>query len=309
MTTFQLVKNNFKYLPFLTGNYSTAPGLKALSFADHSFDQKVFQIDDQYEVYLKNKTACRNENLKKYYLESHLKGQTVETVSRFIIDQLCHDYPENFSQDEQSLKNRLNGQRIDLTQNGSVNNPPYISQFDALSNQVQEDMAIFQLTDDADYLAAIHLCAPNHWSPADKIGKPFDTIHQPVAEMGKMLKNYRIMLESIVQKGGPYTRFAWGLATDDRLNHHPDAPPQITNSDWNGRTQESSDLYLRVERQNLVGFPTVNAILFTIRTYHYRVDELTTFEKSKLKEAIDSMTEATKKYKGIDRMMGLIERM
>ncbi|HCN82673.1 MAG TPA: DUF3445 domain-containing protein, partial [Sphingobacteriaceae bacterium] len=31
--------------------------------------------------------------------------------------------------------------------------------------------------------------------------------------------------------------------------------------------EDSTYLYVRVERQNLIGFPEVNAFLFTIRTY------------------------------------------
>jgi hypothetical protein len=100
----------------------------------------------------------------------------------------------------------------------------YVSLFDALCCQVQEDIAVCQLNRNEDWLAAIHLCAPNHWAPQDKIGKPFNKVHAPVADMEKINASYRKMFDSLVHKG-PFTRFAWGIATDTRLNHHPVAPP------------------------------------------------------------------------------------
>jgi hypothetical protein len=52
----------------------------------------------------------------------------------------------------------------------------YLSVFDMLCAQLQEDFAICCTNEHEDWLAAIHLCAPNHWAAGDKIGKPFEIL-------------------------------------------------------------------------------------------------------------------------------------
>ncbi|MEP4533871.1 MAG: DUF3445 domain-containing protein [Cyclobacteriaceae bacterium] len=296
-----------KYLPFLSGEYSTAPGIKLSAREKSERDRLVFQIDENYAEYIKNKEQCRSENIRKYHLTAHLKDETIAVANKFISKQLALEHPNHFTLDGDVLTNNLKKEtlRIAHEPTGHTN---YLSLFDALCCQVQEDLAVFQLTDESEYLAAIHLCSPNHWSPADKIGQPFDAIHKPVAGMEKTLERYRAMLQSIVKQGGPFVRFAWGIGTDNRLNHHPVAPDGIPQKEWDGRSGTNNSFFLRVERQNLVGFPEVNAFLFTIRTYFYPVDELESFEKAQLWKAINGMTEASREYKGIKELLPELNR-
>ena len=290
-----------KYLPFMSGVYSTAPGLKLTSKEPLPQDRFIFQIDDSYQTYLQNKQDCRREDIHKYYLESEPLAATMQTVNKYIVANLVEEYPDHFIQSDTALLNKLTNQTIPISEDWlATHNTDYLSLFDALCNQIQEDVAVFQLTRHADYLAAIHLCAPNHWSPAEKIGKPFDQIHEPVAGMDQTLQHYRKILESIVYKKGPFTRFAWGLGSDERLNHHPQPPPGEDRLKWQGRfLSENTPACLRVERQNLVGFPDLNAFLFTIRTYFYAVDSLSTSEQQQLWQAVQSMTPESLKYKGL----------
>lgn len=262
----------------------------------------IFQIDDTYQHYLGNKNACRQENIRKYYKESRLPETTMKAVNKYLLQQLLSEHPTVFSFQNRYLKNNTTHEPIKFRGDDlSVISDKYISAFDALCCQVQEDIAVFQLRGEYDWLAAIHLCAPNHWSPGDKIGRPFDEVHRPVADMEATIRRYPIMLKSIVDKGGPYTRFAWGISTDNRLNHHTEAPLGMDPVYWYGRKAISeNDLYVRVERQNLIGIPEVNAFVFTIRTYFYQVIELSGSEKLALASAIGSMTPATIKYKGLD---------
>jgi hypothetical protein len=181
-----------------------------------------------------------------------------------------------------------------------VEHPQYISLFDALCSQVQEDVAICQLEGERDWLAAIHLSSPNHWDPAQKIGRPFSSVHAVVPGMERLNQQYFKMLVTAVQKG-PFFRFAWGIATDTRLNHHPLPPPGIDPLYWQGRKVEAdeSNIYLRVERQTITGVPACNAFLFTIRTYFYDIDELTAEEKAALYSAVEGMSASSLEYKGL----------
>jgi hypothetical protein len=301
-----------KYLPFLNGQYSTAPGLTALAKAEDAWDRQVFQVDDRYGIFLGNKADCRQEDIHKYYLESGANKDTVASVNRYIVRRLLAEYPALFIlnevNDRYTLDNVRTGETIQWQEDWlKIQHPVYVSLFDALSCQVQEDLAICQLEGDKDWLAAIHLCAPNHWSPAEKIGRPFSAVHAIVPGMEKLNQAYFKMLETAVQKG-PFFRFAWGISTDTRLNHHPVSPKGLDSVDWQGRRAEGDEgmFNLRVERQTINGLPACNAFLFTIRTYFYPIEELAFNEKKALLAALESMSPQTLGYKGLTDKLDLL---
>jgi len=190
-----------------------------------------------------------------------------------------------------------------------VSDNTYPSLFDALCSQVEEDMAVCQIQGEQDWLAAIHLSAPNHWAPADKIGRPFGTVHGEVPGMEKLNQQYFKMLLTVIQKG-PFSRFAWGISTDSRLNHHPIPPHGVGAKEWHGRSIGDGEgkIYVRVERQTLVGIPGCEAFLFTIRTYFYEIAELTAVEKNALMNAVDSMSPQSLEYKGLTGKVELLRK-
>ncbi len=319
-----------KYLPFLDGKYSTAPGLNLMSKAGPQ-DQLVFQLDEQYAGFIGNKLDCRKEDIHKYYVENNLYRNTAIAVNKLIVNQLTKEHPSDFKLSVENdytrendgyafengsytLHNKRTGKSlqwkddwINVSAPINVGEGPYISLFDALCSQVQEDIAICQLDNEKDWLAAIHLSAPNHWSPAEKAGKPFGAVHSVVPGMEKLNQQYMKMLITAIQKG-PFFRFAWGIATDLRLNHHPLPPPGVDPTYWQGRKPEAETdpLYLRVERQTITGLPGSNAFLFTIRTYFYDVDELEPHEKEALQAAVESMSPQSLEYKGLTNTIDIL---
>lgn len=299
-----------RYLPFLSGIYTTAPGLVSTTRAE-GYDALIFQIDESYSLYLGNKKDCRQENIHKYYCEEELKPETMRSVNQYLVKQLELEHPQQFQVNytDRQFTNTTTHEVFSWNEDWlNTHCNSYESLFDALCCQVQEDIAVVQLTNDEDWIAAIHLCSPNHWAPGEKIGKPFSATHAPVPGMEKTLQHYRKMLESVIHASTPFTRFAWGIATDARLNHHPMAPPGTDNNNWQGRAHHKSNgWFIRTERQNLVGLGQVNAFLFTIRTYFYRVDELNRQEKDLLLKALQSMSPEALAYKGLTGSIGLLE--
>lgn len=305
-----------KYLPFLDGKYSTAPALNAMAKAADARDQFVFHIDEDYEDYINNKLSCRKENIDKYYVEADFYNDTLVNVNRQFVKQLIQEYPTDFTFTAAdgifSLENNKTGNRFQWNNDwATMQHDVYTSLFDALCSQVQEDIAVCQVDGDKDWLSAIHLSSANHWAPSEKIGRPFSSVHGIVPGMEKLNQQYFKMLVTAVQKG-PFFRFAWGISTDTRLNHHPIPPPGIDPVFWQGRRVESdtSKIYLRVERQTITGIPHCNAFFFTIRTFFYDIDELTAGEKKALFLAVEGMTPQSLEYKGLtDKVEILRERL
>jgi hypothetical protein len=256
-------------------------------------DNRIFDIDDEYQSYIDNKNNCRRE-LDKHLCTHEFSYEVEFEACVWIAHELARSYPTYFSIDESESEFSLQNKRTDTTVSWNrerFQRPErFRSLFDALSHQVQEDLAIFRLDRDTgrDWLAAIHLCSPNHWDPREKVGRPFPEIHQPVPAMERTISQYKPMLQSVISKG-PFARYAWGIDTDAKLNHHPAGP--------NRANKMGDRFFVRMERQHLAGLPAVNSFLFTIRTYFVDVDLLGTEERTALAAAIRTMTPASLAYK------------
>lgn len=293
----------------MKGKYEVSPGLKPLGTdcGMGASDKLIFQIGNEVEHFLENKQACRNENLQKYFCTYQDDLSTMHAVNDFIVEMLVNDYPDYFhistTQDYRVLHCNLTGEEIKLSPDYQlIDSLKYISLFDALCAQVPEDMAVWQVKENTDWLAALHICAPNHWAPQEKIGRNFSDFHAPVPGLEGLRKRYFPMLQSITDKGS-FVRFTWGLSTDCHLNHHPIPPPSIDKNHWQGRSFNPyhPELYIRTERQTLTGFQDENAVLFTIRTYFTNVASLSGEELEALASAIQSMSPASLVYKGLDK--------
>jgi len=158
--------------------------------------------------------------------------------------------------------------------------------FQNIAQQIQEDLVIHQINEQTDWTAAIHACFPGGWLPENQIGKSFEQIHQPVPEMN--LKNSRKLAETMVYHG-PFERYVWNLAFSNDINSHPSRLKPI----WN-----NTQLWIKFERQVIIGFPKHQAALFVIRQYLLPEQEI---DKPKLIEALKQMNDAQKIYKGLDR--------
>ncbi len=305
------------YFPLDRGRYEVKPGLMPFGtdLGNSQADAQVFQIDSNFTQYRQAKLLARTENLSKYYQTCNYAPTVAGAIARLIVERLTKEHPQYFytkkaANNLLAFHSRLTGDTIyldadwQLQQAQSQVMPPLSSTLDAIALQVQEDLAVVcRASDGTNWLSAIHLCYPNHWSAEDKIGKDFATVHAPVAGMEKInSRSEAIVRRMILQK--PMVRFAWGLSTDTRLNHHPKSPqnPMVIDY-WQGRSfdLEHPRLYLRIERQVIWGLPEYESALFTIRTYFRdcRVIKKDSVLRSKLHLALQSMHPKSLVYKGL----------
>lgn len=313
--------NQNSYFPLHKGGYKVTPGLYSLgtSFGNGQDDNLIFQFDTNFSRYHQAKISAREESLDKYYCVTSFSPTTQSHIAEFLIKQLCREHPDLFhyqkQQDHHHLSCQLTGDQLIFDSDFTLVSPQgdnhgYRDCLDALAMQVQEDLALLELTDnDTDRISALHLCFPNHWAAQEKIGQSFLHSHALVPGMEKINRQIQPLLSNLLERG-PYVRFAWGLATDQRLNHHPIAPQNMDNAQWQGRHFDPTnpELYLRVERQVLKGFPTINTLLFTIRTYFYDVANLkqSAAKRQALLSALETMSSETLRYKGLTQSLPLI---
>ncbi len=313
--------NPARYDPASAGRYDIKVGLHKLDtdFGNGAADAKVFQLDNQWSHYRMQKLLARRELLNKYVCEDDSSPRACKALIKLLLTRLPREYPQWFylrcprkngwvldcKLTNETLKfdpdfNYL-GTTIDGVEEYSPI-PPYASALDALACQIQEDLALVEVASDGgDRLSALHLCFPNHWSAQEKIGGSFAAVHGPVPGIKKISEQAGRLLQSLTQRG-PFVRFAWGLATDTRLNHHPlRAKGYPSENVWQGRAFHSDDpeLYVRVERQVTHCLPSAAAFLFGIRTYFEDVHSWGRERRFKLACAIETMNDDTLHYKGI----------
>lgn len=259
-----------RYTPWSKGIYDVAPGLKPLGtdFGNGEEDRRLFQLDAEFPLYRASKVAAIAERIGKYVQRCDLRPD----VEAAVLDVFSNELGQRFSDLESA----------------------------ALS--VQEDFAIVQVDGDRDSLAYLHLCSPSHWAAEAKIGKSFFTIHEPIPGFERVNAVARGLVDAMVNRG-PFVRFVWGVESDNRLNHHPEPPPDFDPRQWHGRNFNDGQFWVRTERQTVWGLPHVNAALFLIRVGHVAGEDVMADDalRSSLVLALKSMSPEARAYKGIDR--------
>ena len=295
-----------QYFPISSKPFEFRTGLRVIKPGSNAKDI-IFQIDTEWQRYRQAKMTSCTERLDKYVCSHHLSSAAESHATSYILNQLTHEYLEHFVftdlQNGATLHCRLSGEQLQFDQSLQlINNNRYQNALDALCSHVQEDIATIERPKQEDFISYLHLCLPNHWAAEDKIGQSFIDVHAPVPEMDNINQQASKLIESLIHKGS-YERFTWGIATDMRLNHHPITPGGIEHDEWQGRkfNPDKPVLYLRIERQTNTGLPEVSAFIFTIRTYHRAVKNLTRDELSILKHAILTMPDTVKAYKGLHK--------
>ena len=308
-------------LPYIPTEYNTNPGIKKLE------DEPHFIIDGLYPLYRNEIMDARSEDIDKYYIEkpsiknmyntqqvSATHNLLMKTVSFWMANTLSKQYKEiEFESDEDLyvFHNDFTGEstwfneELNVVQtiksplcmcgkkcSGCVEpQPAYKNLFDSICSQIQEDVCVMRF----DELVSAHVCLPSWWSPAEKMGMGMREIHEGVPGMDKT--SYEHIWNACLNKG-PYIRYNWSLTDTPVLNQHP--------SKNIGKDFDSGDLFLRVERQVLHGFPVVKSVLFLIRTYVGNINTLTTEQRIVLAKVVDEMNEEELIYKNLIEYKNII---
>ena len=270
-----------------------APGLTKLG-KDHGggeADALLFQFDNTFNRFRAAKLASRQEQFDRYVVAHDLSDDVAMEIGCFMAGRLVEEHPAFFASDYKDgdirLRASLTGETISVARGPAL--------LDALACQVQEDLAIVRTSPDGKHwLAYVHVCLPNGWAPAEKVGGTFAAVHEPVAGMAEMNRRGDHFVTAMVRATEGLVRFAWGVTFTDRLNLHPDHPPTPFDP-------AHPRAFLRVERQTIWGFPQVGAALFTIRPYLYDLADLRRDPAARdpLVSALRTMPPASQAYKGI----------
>lgn len=136
------------------------------------------------------------------------------------------------------------------------------SPLEAMSRIIQEDIVIMEKRGAEHVLTAALLAFPASWRLQEKIGRPLQAIHDPVASYdANIARRVQRMFDGI-QVGRPLWR--WNtLWYDDPALYQP-------RSVIEPRHQPGGAPFFRSERQCMVRLPETQAVIFSIHTYVLR---------------------------------------
>lgn len=274
------------YFPPARGRYVTTPDLLPLStdFGNGPLDACLFQFDTEFLRFRQSKLDALSSHPKRHFLTDGFDPETERAVCERLAERLEGEWPTFFAREGGSLLCNLTGERGPLTLRW-------------LCEQVQEDLVVVRRTPErGEWNAALHVCAPSHWRPEEKIGKGYADTHAPVPGIERQKSAAPALVDVLVNRG-PFVRFTWGIAFDGNLNQHPDL----------GKSPfDLENLFFRVERQTLLPLPELDAFVFGIRLYVTPLRELAPEKQTLLAEALQSMSPDARAYKGIARRFDAI---
>jgi dimethylamine monooxygenase subunit A len=140
---------------------------------------------------------------------------------------------------------------------------------------------------------------PSHWSPQDKVGQHFSSVHGPVADNQLLLKASESLMRLVTGDSDNNTRwerFVWTISDQPRLRAHP---AQNHGPRW--LDTPVAQAWFRSEHQTFIPLPAHAQAVFTI---HIEVQPLSDVAAAPararaLHDAVATMSAAVLHYRGL----------
>lgn len=173
---------------------------------------------------------------------------------------------------------------------------------------VQEDLVLMRESPDGYILAAACVCFPTGWNLVEKIGRPMQSIHQPVPGLNDRIGAPIDRFFRNLKPGKKVERFNWGLYDSDTL-FQPGWWRRDRSVDRSITAENIGErIFFRVERQTLQRLPNASDILFTIRIFNNSLSEICESQDraARLLNGIETMGADMQRYKSLPRYKSLL---
>jgi len=142
-----------------------------------------------------------------------------------------------------------------------------------ISRAVADDLCLMEKRGGEWTLTAASLCAPSFFSAAEAVGQPLSGLHGPVPGFNDTLLPRVARIFDNLQLDQVVERRNWTVVNDPIL-FQPDSRPFRDRLPGQTTEEIAASLHVRRERQTLRRAPDTGAILFTIRIWTERLDDL-----------------------------------
>jgi hypothetical protein len=224
-----------------------------------------------------------------------------------LMTSMARDYPQWFSLTTEGDQWHWINKPLGIDQKFTFGDPstlPY-EPMEYMGRQCQGDFSIQDQRDGQLWMDAGVITTQADWSLDFDVGMNFMEWHGPVP-LAHDMKVFDRALKFLLnlQLGQPVRRLNWTMTINPRL----DTSPENYNKWGKDRTTVTPEnvgdkVHLRVELQALWRLPRSNAILFSIRGYLIKMNELVTVPKwgRRMHRVLGSLPQELIDYKGITR--------
>ncbi len=154
-------------------------------------------------------------------------------------------------------------------------------------------------------LGAGVVCFPTRWLLTEKVGRPMTAIHAPVPgyeeQIGRATNRVFASMD-----GRILLRTNWSLLDSGDL-HQPSGRHDVGDATAVTSTTAGSTVWVRTERQSLRRLDRSGAVLFTIRVFQCRLDELPREFFPSLSAALARMHDDMRAYKSLRSLDGPVQ--
>ena len=160
-----------------------------------------------------------------------------------------------------------------------------------LTTKFEEDFALMY----KGKMEIVSVCFPSGWVPKEKLGKNLSDIHEPIADSEQLIKASDKLTDYMTKQS--IKRWVWTITTSKQLSNFPDyEKPELSTFE---------KLYFRVETQTTAPVDDHTSLFFI------KVDVLPLSQvwDKKILESINSMTDNVLKYKGLEQIKELLNRV
>jgi Protein of unknown function (DUF3445). len=160
-----------------------------------------------------------------------------------------------------------------------------------ITTKFEEDFAIMY----KGKMEVVSVCFPSGWIPKEKLGKNLSDIHEPVADNEQLLKASDKLTDYMTKQS--IKRWVWTITTSNELSNFPNyEKPELTSF---------ANLFFRVETQTTAPVDGETSLFFI------KVDVLPLAQvwDKKILDSINSMSENVLKYKGLEQIKELLNKV
>jgi hypothetical protein len=266
----------------------------------------VFDIDEHYVGDMADRAITLDQDPLRCQVLPHMETAEWDTLE-LLMENLANDYPEHFSLTKKGDEWHWINRPLEIDQKFTFSRAETLpfGPFEYITRQVQGDFSLQDQRDNNLYMDGGMVTSQADWSLNFDVGMSFHEWHGPVPlahESGVFDRALQYLL--CLQYGKPVRRLNWTMTANPRLDTSPENYP-LWGPEKAAITPENVGhrMCLRVELQSLYRLPRSNAILFSIRGYLIRLEELAKVKKwaVRMHRVIRDLHPQIAEYKGLPR--------
>ena len=273
--------------------------------AGHAYNKPI-DVDEHFVAEMADRAKVLKEDPLRYQALPHMMAAQWDTLE-LLMESQAAGYPEHFSLEKNGDQWRWINRPMGIDQTftfGDASTLP-MEPLEFITRQAQGDFVIVDQRDGQLWCDAGMVTTQADWSLDFDIGMNFHEWHGPVPlahEIGVFDRALKFLLN--LQQGKPVRRLNWTMTINPRLdtspeNYHKWGPDRATVTPEN----VGDKVHLRCELQTLWRLPRSNAILFVVRCYLIKMEELVTVPKwaRRFHRVLRDLPPELVDYKGLTR--------